>query len=100
MSEFRETVSRFRDAVHEEAARSESPSLQAILRREHGSRSFRLRWAVAAAVLVLGAIPVYQNEERKREAAQEESDRVLMEQVNEGLSRSVSPAMAPLMGGD
>ncbi len=102
MSELRKTVARFRDAMHAEGERSASPSLQAILHREGAAKGIRLRWVVAAVavILTLGAIPVYQQEQKQREAAQDESDRVLMEQVNAGLSRSVSPAMEPLMGGN
>jgi hypothetical protein len=102
MSEFKETVALFRNAMREEGERSTCPGLAAILHQERAVRSFRLRWAVAAAglVLTLGAIPVYQRKQKQREAARERADILLLEQVNEGLSRSVSPAMAPLMGGN
>jgi hypothetical protein len=102
MNEFRDTLGNFRDAMHAEGEGSVSPDLPAILHREHVAKGFRLRWVVAAVavMLTLGAIPVYQQEQKQREAAQDESDRVLMEQVNAGLARSVSPAMEPLMRGN
>jgi hypothetical protein len=102
MNDFRHALGKFRDAMHAEGERSVSPNLQAILHREHAAKGIRLRWVVAvvAVMLTLGAIPVYQQEQKQREAAQDESDRVLMEQVNAGLSRSVSPAMEPLWGGN
>jgi hypothetical protein len=95
---FQEAVAKFRDVVHREGERSESPGLQAILSRDRSARSFRLRWAVAAVVaLALGAIPAYEDARRQREAEQEKADAVLMEQVNAGLARSVPRAMAPLL---
>ena len=100
MNEFRETVSRFRNGMREEGERSACPGLQTILHRDRVAKSFRLRWAAAAAVLLLtlGAIPIYQNQQNKREAAQEQADTLLLEQINAGLSRSVPPAMEPLLG--
>jgi hypothetical protein len=105
MNEFREAVSGFRNAMREEGERSVCPGLQTILHRQQVAKSFRLRWAAAAAVilLTLGAVPVYQdavykNAQKEREAAQEQADILLLEQINAGLSRSEPPAMAPLMG--
>jgi hypothetical protein len=99
MNDFREAMSRFRDAVHQEGERSESPGLQAILERDRPGKGLWLRWAAASAMaLMLGAIPVYEREQqRQREAEQEKADAVLMEQVNAGLARSVPRAMSPLM---
>jgi hypothetical protein len=102
--DFQEAVARFRDAVHQEGERTASPGLDAILARERRSKRARLRFAVAAmVVLALGAIPAYENArhmnaQRQREAAQARADALLLEQVNAGLSRSVPRAMAPLMG--
>jgi hypothetical protein len=101
--DFKEAVARFRDVVHREGERSESPGLEGILERERSAKNSRVRWAVAAAVtLALCAIPVYQGvyqsaQQRQREAEQEKADTVLMEQVNAGLARSVPRAMSPLM---
>lgn len=100
MKEFRETVTGFRAALREEGERSVCPGLAAILERQRRVRSQRLRWAAAAAALtlLLVVIPLYQDQQKKREAERERADRVLFEQVNEGLSHAVSPAMAPLLG--
>ena len=97
--DFKEAVGRFRDAVHREGERSESPGLHALLSRERSAKGIKMRWALAAVVgLALVAIPVYQNEQqRQREAEQEKADAVLMEQVNAGLARSVPRAMSSLM---
>lgn len=99
-NDFKIAVSRFRDAMHQEGKLSQPPAFDLLLKRERHANGLRLRWAVAAvALLVLGAIPVYQNEQqRQREAAQEALDNLLLQQVSDGLSRSVSRAMAPLMG--
>ena len=100
MNDFQEVLARFRDAIHQEGERSESPGLHAILQRERPSKRLRLRWALAAVViLALGGIPAYVNgQRRQREAAREAADRVLLQQVHAGLSRSAARAMQPLMG--
>jgi hypothetical protein len=99
MNGFREALAMFRDAVRQEGERNESPGLQAILERERSAQGLRLRWAAAAAaVLVLGTIPAYKNaQQRQSEAEQAKADALLLEQVNVGLSRSVPRVMAPLL---
>jgi hypothetical protein len=99
MNGFRETLGRFRDAVRQEGERAEIPGLRALIASDRRAVSLRLRWAAAAAVvLLLAAIPAFENvRQRQREAEQEKADALLMEQVNAGLSRSVPRAMAPLM---
>jgi hypothetical protein len=94
---FRGVLGQFRDAVDEEAARSEPP---AFSWRERSKSRPALRWAVAAVVAIaIGAIPVYENaRQRQRAAEQAIADELLMEQVNEGLSRSVPLAMSSLAG--
>ena len=99
MNHFNEALANFREAIREEGERSISPSLQQLLYREKSGGSRRLRWAVAAGlILTIGAIPLYQGEQRKRAAAQDQADTLLLEQVNESLSQSVLPALEPLMG--
>ena len=97
MKNFRGALGQFRDAVQEEAARCEPPVFSWRERRE---TRLVMRWAVAVVVMVvLGAIPVYEKaRERQRVAEQAIADETLMEQVNEGLSRSVPLALSPLAG--
>jgi hypothetical protein len=99
MNDFREALARFREAVHHEGERSGSPGLQTVLKVDRRSKNIRLRWAVAAVVvLTLGAIPPYRiAQQRHHEAEQEKADALLLRKVNAGLSRSVPRAMAPLM---
>jgi hypothetical protein len=94
---FRGVLGQFRDAVHEEAAQSAPPVFSW---REQSKTRPVLRWAVAAVLaLAIGAIPFYENaRQRQRAAEQAIADELLMEQVNEGLSRSVPLAMSSLAG--
>ena len=100
MNGFREALAGFHDAVRQEGEQNESPGLQAILDRERSVKGLRLRWAAAAAVvLVLSAIPAYKNaQQRQSEAEQAKADALLLEKVRAGLSRSVPRAMTPLLG--
>lgn len=57
------------------------------------------RWAsVAAALLLLAAIPVYRNSrDRRRQAEMARADAALLEQVDAGISRAVPAPMEPLV---
>lgn len=56
------------------------------------------RWAsVAAALLLLAAIPVYTNFRDRRRAAEMARDAVLLEQVDAEISRAVPAPMEPLV---
>jgi hypothetical protein len=96
---FKETLAGFREAMREEGERSVSPKFEQLLYREKSGGSRRLRWAAAFAglTLVVASVPVYRNQQKRRAAAQEQADTLLLEQVNDSLSRSVSPVMEPLM---
>lgn len=99
MSRFRDAVGEFRHAVHSAGEQYECPGLEGVLEQERIAKRVRLRWAAAAAVvLVLAAIPPYRHaQEQQRAAAQAQADAMLLERVNDGLSRSVPRAMAPLL---
>jgi len=57
-----------------------------------------LRWAlVAAALLLLSAIPIYRNvQDRQRQAERARADALLLEQVDAEVSRAVPRPMEPL----
>ncbi len=57
-----------------------------------------MRWAlVAAALLVLAAVPIYRNaQERQRQAEIARADALLLEQVDAEVSRAVPRPMEPL----
>ena len=56
------------------------------------------RWVLATAALALMVVaPVYWNARQQRAAEQSKTDELLLERVNAGLSRTVPPAMEPLM---
>ena len=100
MNEFREAVTGFRNAMREEGERNVCPGLQTML---HPARREELPAALGRRrrgdfVNARGRFLFTRREQRQREAAQERSDMLLLEQINAGLSRSVSPAMAPLLG--
>ena len=58
-----------------------------------------MRWAlVAAALLVLAAIPIYRNaQDRQRQAEIARADALLLEQVDAEVSRAVPRPMEPLV---
>lgn len=61
-------------------------------------RSHSLRWALAAAALVLFAvIPIYKNRSDRQREAEAAQDALLLEEVHAHLSRGVPMAMEPFM---
>ena len=56
------------------------------------------RWILAAAaVLLVAAAPAYWTARQQRAVEQSKTDELLLERVNEGLSRTVPASMEPLM---
>jgi hypothetical protein len=76
------------------------PRPLAPTRRSSGypARPLPVRWAlVAAALLVLAAVPIYRNaRERQRQAEIARADALLLEQVDAEVSRAVPRPMEPL----
>jgi hypothetical protein len=94
LEQLQETLGMFRGAVRETAGSfDELQQVFQIPRRRMG-----VMWAtVAAALVTLVAIPVYQVEERRHQAAAAaQQDAELMEQVNAELSEDVAGPMKPL----
>ena len=67
--------------------------------RGYPARPLPLRWALlAAALLVLAAVPVYRNaQDRQRQAEAARADALLLEQVDAEVSRAVPRPMEPLV---
>jgi hypothetical protein len=67
--------------------------------RGYPARPLPLRWAlVAAALLVLAAVPIYRNaQDRQRQADLARADALLLEQVDAEVSRAVPRPMEPLV---
>ena len=79
-------------------SRAEPPAVGSIL-RARGSRALPMRWALAAAaLLVLAAVPIYRNaQDRQRQADLARADALLLEQVDAEVSRAVPRPMEPLV---
>ena len=79
-------------------SRAEPPAVESILPTRRGPRIQPMRWAlVAAALLVLAAVPIYRNaQERQRQAEIARADTLLLEQVDAEVSRAVPRPMEPL----
>ena len=95
-------MTRFRDSVRDCGERYGSvrlslPARQPAIRLGFLARPSR--WAsVAAALLLLAAIPIYTNSrDRRREAEMARADAALLEQVDAGISRAVPEPMEPLV---
>jgi hypothetical protein len=67
--------------------------------RGYPARPLPVRWAlIAAALLVLAAVPIYRNaQERQRQAEIARTDALLLEQVDAEVSRAVPRPMEPLV---
>jgi hypothetical protein len=79
-------------------SRAAPPAIGSILAARLGSRIQPMRWAlVAAALLVLAAVPIYRNVQvRQRQAEIARADALLLEQVDAEVSRAVPRPMEPL----
>jgi hypothetical protein len=79
-------------------SRSEPPAMGSILAARRGPRIQPMRWVlVAAALLVLAAVPIYRNaQEKQRRAEIARADSLLLEQVDAEVSRAVPRPMEPL----
>jgi hypothetical protein len=79
-------------------SRAEPPAI-ASMSPAQGSRIQPMRWAlVAAALLVLAAVPIYRNaQDRQRQAEIARADALLLEQVDAEVSRAVPRPMEPLV---
>ena len=91
-------VSRFGAALERRAKPREPPAMGSILPARRGPRIHPMRWVlVAAALLVLAAVPIYRNaQERQRQAEIARADTLLLEQVDAEVSRAVPRPMEPL----
>ena len=79
--------------------RAEPPAMGSILAARRGPRVRPMHWAlVAAALLVLAAVPIYRNaQDRQRQAEIARADALLLEQVDAEVSRAIPRPMEPLV---
>jgi hypothetical protein len=92
----------FRDSVRHWSSgqsRAEPPAIGSVLPARRGPRIQPMRWAlVAAALVVLAAVPIYRNvQDRQRQAEAARADALLLEQVDAEVSRAVPRPMEPLV---
>ena len=96
------SLSLFRDSVRQWSDRQSSGSNQGAWKVERTRTGFmgqpRLWALVTAMVLMLAVIPIYRDAQHKqREAERALADAVLLEQVDDQLSRAVPAPMEPLV---
>jgi len=77
----------------------EPPAISSISPTRRGFSIRPMRWAlVAAALLLLAAVPIYRNaQDRRRQAEIARADALLLEQVDVEVSRAVPRPMEPLV---
>ena len=100
LAQARKTFSDFRDSVREWSERNRRSAIPygAFQDTTFPTQSHLLRWVVfAAALVLLMAIPFYNNAVRHEREAEALEDTLLLEQVNMHLSRSVAAPMEPFM---
>jgi hypothetical protein len=80
-------------------SRAEPPAISSIYPARRGPGIRPMRWAlVAAALLVLAAVPIYRNARNtQRQAEIARADALLLEQVDAEVSRAVPRPMEPLV---
>jgi hypothetical protein len=99
---FESAIALFRESVRdcgERYGRPEIPSPAGVRRARRNFVARPSRWApVAAALLLLAAIPIYtSSRERRRQAEMARADAALLEQVDVGIARAVPAPMEPLV---
>jgi len=97
ISRLQETLSDFRASVREWSHR-ESAAAPLPVRRASGVLvASRLRWAlIAAAMVMLAAIPIYRANRHQPKLESSVDDAVLLEEIDESVSRSVPAPMERL----
>ena len=97
----RETLSSFGQAVKrcaEHHRGAEVPSGVFVQARQRSVTNRRLRWAMGtAAVIGVAAIPVFKGIAYRQREVQSREDSLLLEQVNQHVSRVVPESMEPFM---
>lgn len=102
VAELESAIAQFRESVRdcgERYGRPEIPLPGGVRRARRNFAARPSRWApVAAALLLLAAIPIYTNSrDRRRQAEMARADAALLEQVDAGVSRAVPAPMEPLV---
>jgi len=102
VARFESAITLFRQSVQDCGERYARPDIPLPAGVRRARRSFAARpsrWApVAAALVLLAAIPIYTNSrERRRQAEMARADAALLEQVDVQISRAVPAPMEPLV---
>ena len=101
LSRVRETLAVFRHSVQQwadENGATRVPDGEFLRHESFGWRKGPVRWAfAAAAVIILIVVPLYENVRDRHREADTSEDAVLLEQVNAHLSRTVASPIEPFM---
>jgi len=97
LARLQETLSDFRASVRNWSHRQSDAAPLAVWHMSRDQNSPRLRWAlIAAATVLLAAIPIYQANRHQPKRDSTVDDAVLLEQIDESVSRSVPEPMERL----
>jgi hypothetical protein len=100
LARLEEVVAQFRTSIRGWSSQQRGAAVPSGWPPEGMRRSPRpqpFRWALAAALLILAAVPIYKNARDRQREEMARADALLLEQVDAAVAQPVPPSMEPLM---